>query len=265
VARLLLAGTSAPSAAHLDGENCKYQRRTHFFVLIVAGTLLLVTRLPKSLSKSPVDDVQLSREEIGEQQRRRILLALTEVFAKRGYQAATVDNLIAAAKISMGSFYGHFEGKEDCLLQIYDLVVSEVRERIDAAAAGTEDWAERTYAGLYAIVNYVVERPMAARVVLLEAQTAGPRAVRRYNEDLKRVADFLREGRSTGVYGAELPSDFEEATANGLAWLLQARLVRGEVTDPDALFHEIGEVALEPYLGAAKTRQSLVAFTLAAT
>ena len=40
-------------------------------------------------------------------------VALTEVFAKRDYQAATVDHLIAAAKISMGSFYDFFGGKED--------------------------------------------------------------------------------------------------------------------------------------------------------
>jgi AcrR family transcriptional regulator len=220
-----------------------------------------VARLPKSLSRSAIDKSQLSREELNEQQRQRILSALTEVIAKRGYQAATVDNLIAAAKISMGSFYDHFASKEDCLLQIYDQVTSEARVRIAAAASNHDDWTERTYAGLYALLACAIEKPMAARVVLLEAQTAGPEAVRRYNEDLKRVADFLRQGRPIGVYGRELPLDFEDATVNGLAWLLQARLVRGELTDLDTLFQEIGEVALEPYLGAGQTQQSLSAFT----
>jgi AcrR family transcriptional regulator len=219
-----------------------------------------MVRLPKSLSKSPVDGAQLSREELSEQQRRRILAALTEVFAKRGYQAATVDHLIAAAKISMGSFYDHFEGKEDCLLQIYDQITAESRARIAAAMPGSGDWVARTYAGMYALLTYLGEEPMSARVVLLEAQTAGPESVRRYNEDLKEVADFLRRGRTNGVFEGELPSGFEDATVSGLAWLLQGRLARGEMGEVEPLFQEMAEVALEPYLGAKRTRQSLGAF-----
>lgn len=224
-----------------------------------------MAQLPKSLSRSAVDDGRLSREELGERQRLRILTALTEVFAKRGYQAATIDNLIAAAKISMGSFYDHFAGKEDCLLQIYDRVGAEARRRITVAIGDGEDWTERTYAGLHALLAYAVEDPMAARVVLLEAQTAGPEAVRRYNSDLKAVADFLRLGRSAGALGMELPSDFEDATVSGLAWMLQSRLVRGEATDLESLFGEVAEVALEPYLGSRQTKQSLAAFTAAGT
>jgi AcrR family transcriptional regulator len=222
-----------------------------------------VARLPKSLSKAAVDDVQISREELSERQRLRILSALTEVFAKRGYQAATVENLIAAAKISMGSFYDHFAGKEDCLLQIYDQIAAEARERIAAATAGSTDWTERTWSGLHALLAYGVENPMPARVVLLEAQTAGPEAVRRYNADLGEIADFLRQGRKVGALGTELPSDFEDATVAGLAWMLQSRLVHGEITDLETLFGEVGEVALEPYLGSRQTKQSLAAFTAA--
>lgn len=224
-----------------------------------------MARLPKSLAKSPVNDSPLSREELTEQQHRRILLALTEVFAKRGYQAATVDNLIGAGKISMSSFYDHFAGKEDCLLQIYDFVVAEARARIAAAMPDSRDWVERTYAGMHAALTYFAENPMAARVVLLEAQTAGPESVNRYNADLKEVADFLRRGRAISAFEAELPADFEDATASGLAWLLQARLVRGEIGDVDTLFREMAEVALEPYLGASQIRKSLVAFQAAAT
>jgi len=224
-----------------------------------------VARLPKSLAKAPVEDVRLSREELSEQQHRRILLAVTEAFAKRGYQAATVDHLIAAAKISMGSFYDHFASKEDCLLQVYDLIAAEAEERIAAAMPTAGDWVERAYAGIHALLGYVAEDPLAARVVVLEAQTAGPELVRRYNEDLGRVADFLRQGRRISALRKELPESFEDATASGLAWMLQARLVRGDVDDVDSLFQEMTEVALEPYLGTQKTQRALAAFTAAAT
>jgi AcrR family transcriptional regulator len=223
-----------------------------------------VAQLPKSLTRSAVDGSPLSRQELTEQQHRRILLALTKVFARRGYQAATVDNLIAAAKISMGSFYDHFDGKEDCLLQIYDLVVGEARERIAAAMPDSKDWTRRTYAGMHAALTYLAENQMAARVVLLEAQTAGPESVRRYNRDLAELAAFLRGGRAISAFKAELPPDFEDVTASGLAWLLASRLVHGEIGDVDTLFREMAEVALEPYLGADQIAKSIVAFDPAA-
>jgi AcrR family transcriptional regulator len=224
-----------------------------------------MARLPKALSKSAVDDAPLSREELSGRQRRRIISALTEVFAKRGYQAATIDHLIAAARISMGSFYDQFAGKEDCLLAIYDQVTAEGRAQITAAMPDSDDWIERTYAGMHALLTFFAANQMSARVVLLEAQTAGPEAVGRYNEDLKEVAEFLRRGRAFSAFEGELPADFEDATASGLAWLLQARLARGEIGDVDTLFREMAEVALEPYLGARQTQKSLVAFDSAAT
>jgi AcrR family transcriptional regulator len=165
----------------------------------------------------------------------------------------------------MGSFYDHFEGKEDCLLQIYDQVTTECRARIAAAMPSSGDWVACTYAGLHALLTYLGEEPMSARIVLLEAQTAGPESVRRYNEDLKVVADFLRRGRAIGVFEGDLPSGFEDATVSGLAWLLQGRLARGEIDDIESLFRETAEVALEPYLGVKRTRQSLGAFAPAAT
>jgi AcrR family transcriptional regulator len=223
-----------------------------------------VARLPKSLAKAPVDDVRLSREEMSERQHRRILLAVTEVFAKRGYQAATVEHLITAAKISMGSFYDHFGTKEDCLAEVYDLIATEAKERIAAAMPSGGDWVERAYAGIHAALAFVAEQPLAARVVVLEAQTAGPELVRRYHEDLGQVADFLRRGRKVSALQAELPDSFEDATASGLAWMLQARLVRGEVEDVDGLFREMVEVALEPYLGTQRTQRGLAAFATAA-
>jgi AcrR family transcriptional regulator len=219
-----------------------------------------VARLPRALSKTPVENLQLSREELSAQQHLRILDALTEVFAKRGYQAATVDHLIAAAKISMGSFYDHFEGKEDCLLQVYEKAAGEARERIALEVPESADWATQAYAGMRALVGYATEEPMAARVILLEAQTAGPQAVRRHNEGLREIATFLRQGREISALDAELPPTFEDATAGGLAWMMQARLVRGEVGDPEGLYREMAEVALEPYLGLEKTKRTLAAY-----
>lgn len=59
--------------------------------------------------------------------RAQLLDGATKVFAERGYQAATVDEIVATAGLSKGTFYWHFESKEG-------LFAALLEERIDRPA-----------------------------------------------------------------------------------------------------------------------------------
>jgi AcrR family transcriptional regulator len=219
-----------------------------------------VAQLPQSLSKAPVGRTRLSREALGEHQRERILAAAIEVFAKRGFQATTVENVVVAAKIGVGSFYAHFDNKNECLLAVCEEIYDEVHDQIAAALPEDGDWADRVLAGLHAVLRLVAAQPLAARVVLIEAQTGGPEPLRRYGGAIEELAAVLRGGRAVAKLDPEPPPSFEEATASGLAWLLQDRLVRGEIEDVDPLVAEMAMVALEPYLGATGAKAKIRRF-----
>jgi AcrR family transcriptional regulator len=209
-----------------------------------------VTQLPPALSSGAVDSRRIPQRTVEEERRERILGAMTDVFAKRGYPAATVEHLIAGAKVSMGGFYNYFEGKEDCFVQVYDQVLGQVLERIHGAVPADADWPTQVVAGLRAMISFAVERPLPTRILLLEAQAGGPETVRRYTETLQQIAAFLRRGRAESRADGKLPETFEEATANGLVWLMQTRLARGQMGEPDELIPQMATVVLEPYLGA---------------
>lgn len=49
----------------------------------------------------------------GRKTRRRLLDAGIDVFARRGFHAARVDDIVKAAKTSHGTFYLYFSNKED--------------------------------------------------------------------------------------------------------------------------------------------------------
>lgn len=205
---------------------------------------------------------RISRATLSAHQRERILTAATEVFAKRGYQASTVDNVVAAAKIGVGSFYAHFDGKEDCLLAAYDKVVGEAREQISAAVPAGETWSQQGLAVLYELLVLIAARPMGARLALVEIQTGGPVALARYGKTLDFAIASLRNGRAVLGVEPEPSASFEDATASGLAWLLAQRVSRGEARakDIEELFPQVAEVALEPFLGAAKTKREIATF-----
>lgn len=65
----------------------------------------------------------------------RILKAAYHVFARRGYEAATVEEITAECGIAKGALYGHFASKEELLRTI---LVEHVRRRAAETAARLE-------------------------------------------------------------------------------------------------------------------------------
>jgi AcrR family transcriptional regulator len=209
-----------------------------------------VAQLPEHLSKVPVGRERLSREALSQHQRERILGPATGVFAKRGYQETTIDNIVAASKASVGSFYQLFDGKEDCFLAVYDRIVADARERIAAALSGADGWGEETFLGLRELLEMFVAEPLEARIALIEVQTAGPAATARYNAVMDTVIEWLRGGREHYPRSAALPESFEQAAVAGFAFFLQQRLLASEPQSAEALLDDAAQMILEPITGA---------------
>jgi AcrR family transcriptional regulator len=211
--------------------------------------------LPRALSTGPVGRQPLPREVINHHQRERVLMAATEIFAKRGYQATTVDHIVAGAGIGVGSFYSHFEGKENCFLCAYEEIVTGARERIAAEMPTDRPWPEQVSAALGVLLALIAARPFQARVALVEVQTAGPTATARHEATVEEAVQWMRLGRRLSTSGEELPDTLEAATVGGVLWFLQQRVVQGQFDGLEQHLQELAGVLLEPYLGEAETRR----------
>ncbi|MGH3562368.1 MAG: TetR/AcrR family transcriptional regulator [Mycobacterium sp.] len=73
----------------------------------------------------------------------RILDAATEVFGDRGFNAATMADVVQHSGASIGSIYHHFSGKTALFLAIFERVAEDVDRRIDAAIRQGGEPAER--------------------------------------------------------------------------------------------------------------------------
>lgn len=206
--------------------------------------------MPSRIGRDP-----FPRDVVVEHQRERVVRAATEVFAKRGYRGATVGNLVAGAKVGVGSFYSLFEGKEDCFLAVYDQIAADSREQMAAAVPVEADWPQRVTAILRSLLKLIEENPLAARIALIEVHIAGPTARSHHERNLDEVATLLRSGREHSPVSGELPATLEYATVGGLAWLLQQRVASGESGEIGKLLPEVLEIVVEPYLGEAATAE----------
>ena len=66
----------------------------------------------------------------GQRTMRKLLDAGIEVFGKRGYHPARVDDIVKVAKTSHGTFYLYFSNKED----LFRALALDVAEQMDALA-----------------------------------------------------------------------------------------------------------------------------------
>ena len=71
-----------------------------------------------------------------EETRRRLMESALGVFARNGYERATVDEIVREAGFSKGAFYVHFEAKEDIFWAMLEERISRqltaFRELVDA-------------------------------------------------------------------------------------------------------------------------------------
>src|SRR5579862_925287 len=60
----------------------------------------------------------LSRDDSREQTTQRLLDAAQKLIAKKGLDAASVENIAAAAGYSRGAFYSNFKSKDDLFIEL---------------------------------------------------------------------------------------------------------------------------------------------------
>jgi len=206
--------------------------------------------LPGKSSRLPPGKLPVSRDAAPADQRRRILKATADLIAERGYQATTAEMIIRRAKVGYGTFYKHFEGKEACLLHLFDRSVERSERRLQTVyETQAGDWPQKIAAVVAALFEDIRAEPAVARICLVEAPTAGEAAVARYDAAVRRFEPFFAPGREVSPYGKRLPKTLEGTVASGILWIAHQQLRRGEPENLTSLLPETIEFVLRPYIG----------------
>jgi AcrR family transcriptional regulator len=210
---------------------------------------------PKSTTRPLPGRQQLPREFIAQHQRVRIISALAQETSEQGYQQVTVADIVRRAGTARNTFYENFRSKEDCFLATQEFAMAAALERVVETAGALQSWPQRVRAGLTAFLSYVAEEPALARTCMVEALSAGPAAVERYEKSQQAFVSLFKLGRDVSPHGADLPETLEEAIIGGVFWIVYQRLAAGELSTVPELLPELVEFALTPYLGAEAARE----------
>jgi AcrR family transcriptional regulator len=197
------------------------------------------------------------RERAREHARREILLAAADVFARRGYAAATLLELAEAAGYAAPSLYRYFASKEEIFRSIVDLVVGELDATFEAPVDPAQPLAERLEA-LLASQARVVESLRSAFEVIngspadfaaIYPELGRGRAGFDYYEG--RLAAWLRRNADR----AELrePIEVVARAFTGIAFAF--RTCPGDPPPPPDMRHRIVSLALHGFAAPAPRRR----------
>jgi AcrR family transcriptional regulator len=160
------------------------------------------TPLPRGRHAAPRDVVWRS-------QRGRLLAAMAEVAAEKGYGASAVADVIARAGVSRKTFYEHFDNKEECFLAAYDagveVMLGAIADAVREAAPGRGPAVAR--AGTARYLQTLAANPAFARTFLVEVPAAGTAALAaRARAHERFAAQLATAARAAGGGSATAPS-----------------------------------------------------------
>lgn len=193
----------------------------------------------------------ITREAVPDEQRRRILRATGELIAKRGYGDTSVELIVKRAHVAFKTFYNHFGNKEEAFVALFDSVMTEATERVEAGLAANAEapWPQQVAVAVRELFAVILGDPIIARAVIVEAPTVGPAIAGRYRAAATALSPLLRRGREYDSRAAGLPKTLEDTLAGGVLWSAYQRLIVGEVDRIEELMPEAVVFVLRPYIG----------------
>lgn len=204
----------------------------------------------EELGPLPAGRHGFSREQVAHNQRERLIAGLATAVAEKGYRAVTITDVTKQARVSRRVFYENFEGKEECFLAAFEVVVGHIRELATEEARSAAEWPEQAIAAARAVLSFFAAEPDLARLCLVESQAAGPAVSARFHEAVQEVVPYLERGRALRDIGRDLPPTTEESTLGALVLLASRKVSAGHTDELGELLPEFAEFILAPYLGA---------------
>jgi AcrR family transcriptional regulator len=181
----------------------------------------------------------------------RLLAEATRLFAERGYDRTSVQEIVEAAGVTKGALYHYFGSKDDLLHEIYGRVLRLQTERLEAIASRPADVRERLAEAAADVVVTSIENLDDTKIFFRSMHQLSPEKQKAVRAERRRYHEMFRslveEGQRDGHFRPDLVPDlvvdFFFGSVHHLGtWYradgpLSARQVAGEFSD--LLLHSV--------------------------
>ena len=145
-----------------------------------------------------------------EDTKNRIIDSAKKLFAEQGYLKTTVVDISKQAGLSEAALYEYFQGKEDLLLAIPDLWVSDLLADVQEQLFGIKGAANKLRKYLWWNMRRIEQAPLDAKIVYLFLKTNANFMNTPVYANVRKLyaylVDIFEEGKKTGEMKPDLNS-----------------------------------------------------------
>lgn len=190
-----------------------------------------------------------------QKRRQQILNASRNVFAKRGYHQATIDDIVAEAGVARGTYYLYFEDKRAVFADLIDRFAARITMAIQRIATGdpSRSVEEQVRANIRAILGVCLGERAMTKILFTDASGVDPDFDRKlatfYDSVVQLLIESLRDGQALGIVGDGEPRVFAYLTIGALKELLYQAVTLGLAEESaDALTQQMYAFLSQGYL-----------------
>jgi AcrR family transcriptional regulator len=180
--------------------------------------------------------------------RERLLEAMLSELGERGYEALSVADALARARVSKADFEAEFADSDACLLAAYERLTERLERKTAEGCALGGEWPARVRRGLEALLEELAAAPAMAQL-LIRGFPIGPEARRHYQSFVEGFGPLLRAGREFAESGAELPREVEMLALGAAEAIVFEEIEAGRAAQLPDLAPAILFSILVPFLG----------------
>jgi AcrR family transcriptional regulator len=192
--------------------------------------------------------VEVATDLLSPSERERILGAISELCAERGYAETTIDAVIARSGVSAEVFEELFPDKEQCAKAAVDAILAEVMVVVSANYSADRAQRDSYLLAIVAILELLAARPGFAYISFICARQMAPPSLGEGLETgarlLSAMLERLREeGEAAG------PAIAARGALGGAEAVVRREIVAGRIEQLPRLLPDFVYAATVPFLG----------------
>jgi len=113
------------------------------------------------------------REEHAQSTRNAILEAARQTFTSKGYDAASIDEIAAAARVTSGALYHHFRNKREVMQAVFEALEAALKDRVATAIVRAKSPSQAVRLALRACKTTFVRSFSSRRRACLAGRSGG--------------------------------------------------------------------------------------------
>lgn len=133
----------------------------------------------------------VTQPEVPPPHRKRLLEAMSQAVAAKGYAAVTIADIAAGARVSKRTFYEHFDSKSACLLALHEAATGSALGAVRRALDPARDWHVQVNAALAAYFSTLSTHPALLHTLFIEIHGLGAEGLAARRRAVQAMADLI--------------------------------------------------------------------------